>query len=44
MTSHWDWDYMSSEEIDKLFLKENNSIMIENYLKKITSLHRHKNY
>ena len=24
MTSHWDWDYMSSKEIDKLFFKENN--------------------
>ena len=21
MTSHWDWDYMSSEEIDRLFLQ-----------------------
>ena len=24
MTSHWDWDYMSSKDIDKLFFKENN--------------------
>ena len=24
MTSHWDWDYMSSKEIDKLFFKGSN--------------------
>ena len=25
MTSHWDWDYMPSEEIDRLFLKARSS-------------------
>ena len=25
MTSHWNWDYMPSEEIDKLFSKDRNA-------------------